>query len=136
MAEAVNKAVNAASGALSGLGKAFKATSDFVGKYATIGGLLLFPFFATAAWGAVAAAAATGQAATVGGILTSFWSPLITDPVTGAMGIGEGLTRMFNGAAALGDAGMQMVNAGANAIGGGTPIMESLSHAWSSPLTP
>lgn len=143
-------------------GAAQKAT-DVVGKYTTVKGLLIWGFFGMAA-GAVGAAAAPGvvvasgasalasstTALATGGttalassagaatnfqILTSFWSGLVTNPLTGEMGIMPGLTNMFNGYGYLFGSGYDVLGAGASALSSGDPILGSMQTALNAPAS-
>ena len=107
---------------------AFKKFSDNVGLIATAGGLILIPFFGAAAAGVIA----TGMASN-GAVMTSFWAPLLTDPYTGAMGITEGISRIFNGWAGLAKSGFNVAAGGMEGLSSGAGFMNGLSAAWAAP---
>ena len=120
----------------------FKKAHDAFGKVATLGGYLLLFFFGGAA-GAYAAShvasimaakAATVTAATNGGALSSFWSGLVTNPVTGETGIGPGLVNILHGWGYLGQAAGHEVVAGVNAVQSHQPVWEALKNSWNAPL--
>ncbi|MBI1300992.1 MAG: hypothetical protein GC137_04945 [Alphaproteobacteria bacterium] len=91
--------------------KAFKGLSDFVGKFWTVGGLILLPFI-----GSIAnRVKLQNPDAGLGEMLGGFWAPLVTDPenvvvppdpsvavdagavATGFDGVIEGVSGIFDG---------------------------------------
>lgn len=103
------------------LASTFADVSRACSKIATFSAILFFPFVFQAAATYVAA---HGAAATAGGVLTSFWSPLVTDPVTGNMGITECFNKLFDGAMFLGQSAYHVASA---AVSPETSIGETLT---------
>lgn len=116
-----------------GLKKAWKVTKTIlsmgaIGTVATLGGTILLPFVGASAAGA----AATG--ATNAGILTSFWSPLVTDPVSGSMGLTEGFNRIVSGFGEFGEAALEVIKSGLNPADGLSP-MAAMKETLALPAT-
>lgn len=105
-------------------------TLGAVGTVATCGGMLLLPFFGTAAGAAAATAGATN-----GAVLGSFWAPLFTS-TAGEVGLTAGVGKIFAGLAALGKSGFTVAAAGVQggASGGLGSVIPSISHALAAPV--
>jgi hypothetical protein len=111
-------AVDTAKGAL-------KSVYNNFSKVATVGGLLLLPFFGAAAAAYGAAHAATASA---GGYLGSFWSTLVTNHATGQLTVAGGLKDIFNGWAMLGKSAYSVASAAWDPT-------RTMAQALSSPLS-
>ena len=104
--------------------ESFKKFNDGFGKIATVSGLLLIPFFGASA---ASLLAAKGAAATTGQVLTSFWSPLVTNHISGDMGVMPGITNMFNGWSGLAHGMVNLVSAALDPE-------RTVAEAWAAPM--
>lgn len=106
---------------------AFSGMMDFyksVGKVSTLGGLLFGPFLLASAGAALA------SGASVGGLVTSFYNPLVTG-TTGEMGIMPVAEKMWDGAVGISKSAFNLAAAGVNP--GPEGVWSSVKAMWGTP---
>lgn len=108
--------------------------SGGIGKVATLGSLLLGPFFLASAGNAAAAAKGivvpTAFSTTNGGGLGAFYSTLFANPLTGETGIKAGAVNMGNGFIHACKSGFKIGKAGFDASRNDESVMTALVDTW------